>query len=69
MFGAMAAMFALALSVPEAFDDRSGGLSGPMLFAFAYLAVRLLHLEIFWLASSEDPAAPPAPAVHAIGAR
>jgi low temperature requirement protein LtrA len=55
MFGAMAAMFVLALSVPEAFDDRSGGLSGPMLFAFAYLAVRLLHLAIFWLASGEDP--------------
>ncbi|MEP7032977.1 MAG: low temperature requirement protein A, partial [Actinomycetota bacterium] len=55
MFGAMAAMFVLALSVPEAFDDRSGGLNGPMLFAFAYLAVRLLHLAIFWLASGQDP--------------
>jgi low temperature requirement protein LtrA len=55
MFGAMAAIFVLALSVPEAFDDRSGGLSGPMLFAFAYLAVRLLHLAIFWLASGQDP--------------
>jgi low temperature requirement protein LtrA len=55
MFGAMAAMFVLALSVPEAFDDRSGGLSGPMVFAFAYLAVRLLHLAIFWLASGGDP--------------
>jgi len=55
MFGAMAAMFVLALSVPEAFDDRSGGLSGPMVFAFAYLAVRLLHLGIFWLASGGDP--------------
>ena len=55
MFGAMAAMFVLALSVPEAFDDRPGGLSGPVVFAFAYLAVRLLHLAIFWLASGEDP--------------
>jgi len=56
MFGAMAAMFVLALSVPEAFDDRAGGLSGPVVVAFAYLAVRLLHLAIFWLAAGEDPA-------------
>jgi low temperature requirement protein LtrA len=54
MFGAMAAMFVLALSVPEAFDDIPGGLSGPVVLAFAYLAVRLLHLAIFWLAASED---------------
>jgi low temperature requirement protein LtrA len=51
MFGAMAAMFILALSVPEAFDDLPGGLSGPVVLAFAYLAVRLLHLGMFWLAA------------------
>ena len=51
MFGAMAAMFVLALSVPEAFDDMPGGLSGPVVVALAYLAVRLLHLTIFWLAA------------------
>src|SRR5512139_1040428 len=50
-FGAMAAMFVLALSVPQAFDDVPGGLSGPVLVAFAYLAVRVLHLAIFWLAA------------------
>lgn len=55
MFGAMAAMLALALSVPEAFDDLPGGLSGPVVLAIAYLAVRLLHLAIFWLAAGEDP--------------
>jgi low temperature requirement protein LtrA len=55
MFGALTAMFVLALSVPEAFDDRPGGLSGPVVVAFAYLAVRLLHLSIFWLAAGEDP--------------
>jgi low temperature requirement protein LtrA len=52
MFGAMAAMFVMALAVPEAFVDLGGGLSGPVVFAFAYLAVRLLHLTIFWLAAS-----------------
>jgi low temperature requirement protein LtrA len=55
MFGAMAATFVLALSVPEAFEDLPGGLSGPVMVAIAYLAVRLLHLAIFWLLSKEDP--------------
>jgi low temperature requirement protein LtrA len=54
MFGAMAAVFVLALSVPEAFDDLDGGLSGPVVVAFAYLAVRILHLAIFWLAARAD---------------
>jgi low temperature requirement protein LtrA len=55
MFGAMAAMLVLALSVPEAFEDLPGGLSGPVVLAIAYLAVRLLHLAIFWLLAKEDP--------------
>jgi low temperature requirement protein LtrA len=55
MFGAMAAMFVLALSVPEAFEDLPGGVDGPVVLALAYLAVRLLHLGIFWLASGHDP--------------
>jgi low temperature requirement protein LtrA len=56
MFGAMAAMFVLALSVPEAFDDLPAGLDGPVVLAVAYFAVRVLHLVIFLLASGEDPA-------------
>ena len=55
MFGAMAAMFVLALTVPEAFDDLPGGLDGPVVVAFAYLAVRMLHLAIFWLAGATTP--------------
>ena len=55
MFAGMAAMFVMALSVPEAFvDNPDGGLSGPVVFAFAYLAVRLLHLTIFWLAAGSN---------------
>jgi low temperature requirement protein LtrA len=54
MFGAMAAMFVLAVTVPEAFDDIPGGLSGPVVVAVAYLVVRLLHLAIFWLAAGAD---------------
>ena len=54
MFGAMAAMFVMALTVPEAFVDLDGGLRGPVVFAFAYLAVRLLHLSIFWIAAGAN---------------
>jgi len=55
MFGAMAAMFVLAMTVPEAFDDLPGGLEGPVVIAFAYLAVRVLHLVMFFALSSDDP--------------
>jgi low temperature requirement protein LtrA len=54
MFGAMAAMFVMALAVPEAFDDRPGGHAGPVVVAFAYLAVRVLHLGMFWLAARTE---------------
>jgi low temperature requirement protein LtrA len=54
MFGAMAAMFVTALTVPEAFDDLPGGLDGPVVFAFAYLAVRVLHLAMFWLTARTE---------------
>jgi low temperature requirement protein LtrA len=55
MFGAMAAMFALALAIPESFEDLRGGLHGPLVVAAGYFGVRILHLAIFWLASSDDP--------------
>ncbi len=55
MFAAMAAMFVLALTVPEAFDDLPGGLDGPVVVAFAYLAVRVLHLVMFVMLSKDDP--------------
>lgn len=54
MFGAMAAMFVMALTVPEAFHDMRGGLDGPVVVAFAYLAVRVLHLAMFWLAARTE---------------
>jgi low temperature requirement protein LtrA len=58
MFGAMTAMFIVALTVPEAFDDLEGGLSGPVVIALGYLAVRVLHLTIFWFAAgAHDDAA------------
>jgi low temperature requirement protein LtrA len=55
MFGAMGAMFVLALCVPEAFVDLPGGLFGPVVLAITYLALRLFHLGILWLAGEHDP--------------
>ncbi|MGH2681190.1 MAG: low temperature requirement protein A, partial [Actinomycetota bacterium] len=54
MFAAMAAMFVMALTVPEAFEDLPGGLDGPVVVAFAYLVVRVLHLTIFWVAARTE---------------
>jgi low temperature requirement protein LtrA len=54
MFVAMGGVFVAAITVPEAFDDGPGGLFGPAVFAFCYLAVRLVHLFMFWIVSRED---------------
>jgi low temperature requirement protein LtrA len=51
---AMAAMFLVALAIPEAFTDLPGGLSGPHVFALAYLTLRTVHLVLFWLISDAD---------------
>ena len=50
----MAAMFILALCIPEAFDDAPGGLDGPVVLAICYLLFRLMHLVIFLIISRED---------------
>jgi low temperature requirement protein LtrA len=52
---AMAAMFLVALAIPEAFDDLAGGLHGPTVFAFGYLVLRAAHVCLFWLISGDDP--------------
>ncbi|MGQ4600822.1 low temperature requirement protein A [Nocardia sp. R6R-6] len=54
MFAAMGGAFLAALTIPEAFDDLPGGWFGPLVFAIAYLVVRLVHVGMFWLASAED---------------
>ncbi len=50
----MAAMFVLALCIPEAFDDLPGGLSGPVVVAVCYLLFRTMHLLMFMIISRED---------------
>jgi low temperature requirement protein LtrA len=46
---AMAAMVLVALAVPGAFDEHA------LLFALAYLVMRVAHLALWWVASSDDP--------------
>jgi low temperature requirement protein LtrA len=49
MLGAMAAMLVVSLAVPEAFGDHG------VLFAGAYLVVRVLHLVLYAIAGKHDP--------------
>jgi low temperature requirement protein LtrA len=49
MFAAMAAMLVVALAVPEAFDADA------VVFALAYLVVRILHLLLFAIAGKREP--------------
>jgi low temperature requirement protein LtrA len=49
VFVAMGAMVLVALAVPDAFGDQA------LLFALGYLVVRLAHLGLFWVASSDEP--------------
>jgi low temperature requirement protein LtrA len=50
----MAAMFVLALCIPEAFDDLPGGLPGPVVLAVCYLLFRVMHFVMFLIISRED---------------
>jgi low temperature requirement protein LtrA len=50
----MAAMFVIALAIPEAFSDADGGWSAPGTLAVAYLVLRLMHLAAFWVLSAGD---------------
>ncbi|MGC1212117.1 MAG: low temperature requirement protein A [Micromonospora sp.] len=54
-FVTVAAVFLLALTLPEAFTDRSGGLPGPLVFTGAYLLVRGTQVGILGRVSRADP--------------
>ena len=46
-FATMAAAFVFALTMPKAFRDLPGGLSGPLVFAACYFLVRTSQVTIF----------------------
>jgi low temperature requirement protein LtrA len=52
---AMAAMFVVALTIPEAWQDAPGGLNGPLVLVGAFLLVRFLHLTVYTVAATGDP--------------
>lgn len=51
---AMAAMFVVALTIPEAFADLEGGLFAPFVLAACYAVVRLAHLACYLVAAGDD---------------
>lgn len=54
MLVAMAAMFVIALAIPEAFDDSPGGISSPYAIAACYFVLRAIHLGTFWALAAGD---------------
>lgn len=51
---AMAAMFVVALAIPESFEDLPGGLFAPFVLAACYAVVRLAHLACYLVAAGAD---------------
>lgn len=54
MLVAMAAIFVVALAIPEAWGDTPGGLHGPLVLACAYIVVRVIHLVVYGIAAAGD---------------
>ncbi|MBF9129599.1 low temperature requirement protein A [Plantactinospora sp. S1510] len=53
---AMAAVFVVALVVPDSFRHASGRLDGPLTLALAYLVVRVLYVCTYLFAAAGEPA-------------
>jgi low temperature requirement protein LtrA len=51
---AMAAIFVVDLTIPEAWQDAPGGLDGPVVLVGAYLVVRCVHLALYAVAATGD---------------
>ena len=56
ILSAMAAMFVIALAIPEAFDDSPGGISAPYAIAVGYFVLRAIHIGAFWALAAGDAA-------------
>lgn len=52
---AMIAVFIAALTIPEAYEDLEGGWNGPLVFAGAYAAVRVIHISLYLVVARGDP--------------
>ena len=54
MIVAMAAIFVVALTVPEAWEDLPGGVDGPVVLVTAYVVARIVHLAVYNAAALGD---------------
>jgi low temperature requirement protein LtrA len=54
MIVAMAALFLVAMAIPEAWQDEGGGISAPLVLACALAVVRLGHLSVYAVAAAGD---------------
>jgi low temperature requirement protein LtrA len=54
LLAVMAAMFVIALSIPEVFHDKPGGVSAPVVFVTGYFVVRLIHQLLYMRAAGGD---------------
>lgn len=54
-FATMAAVFVLAVVLPDAFGDAAPGVPGDLIFVACYLFVRLLQVVGFWYVGRLDP--------------
>ena len=56
MVGAMISVFIVALAIPEAWHDESGGLHAGTVLAVAYIAIRVIHEILYFVAAEGDEA-------------
>jgi low temperature requirement protein LtrA len=54
ILGAIAMVFVLALSIPEAYTDAPGGLFGPLVFAVGFVLLTLLYTVVNVIAAGPD---------------
>jgi low temperature requirement protein LtrA len=47
-------MFIVSLVIPETYHDLEGGLFAPMVFVVAYVAVRVVHAVVYFIAAGSD---------------
>lgn len=52
---AMAALFCFALSLPQAFGTTQEMAAGPMVVTLSYVAIRAVHLLLYWHVAKERP--------------
>lgn len=53
---ALAVIFIIAITIPEAWHDAPGGLNGPVVLAVAYILVRSIHLTLSTMTAANDTA-------------